>query len=264
MFWRLFLVDMERAVFSVGFLLGVGVTFAALLYGNAADLRHTTSMVYLLNYVVKYNNSFSMFILASTFPYASSYCVDKNSDMIHFFVARCGERKYALSKWVSCALSGGLSVLLGAALFLVFLSLHGMNTFPSAVEIQDQYVQQSQTFGDLLPGPAPWLFFVCMLAVLFLQGMFWSSLGLCVSGFLPSQYVVYSAPFISCFAFLQLAKYLQLPPWLNIVTLSFARNNLGGTARTLLITFCVFFVLSGLCGAVFIRRVIKSRRVLNV
>jgi hypothetical protein len=251
--------DLERALFSYGFLIAVCITFVSLYYGAGETYDAFSTVVYHFNYAVRFGDAQNVIIFATTFAFAAGFCADRNSGMIRFIIGRSNQRRYALSKCLSCSLAGGLSVMLGALLFLVFLLSQGMALLPSAAELNMHYSWQA--FGRLLLGPAPWVYFVCIFFVLFLQGMFWASIGLLASGFLPNRYVAYTTPFLVSVVYSRFFYAFRLPLWMHLPRISFAYYDFNGPLRTLLVTACVFLGLCAICFVFFVRQV--HRRVSN-
>lgn len=249
------MVDLRRAFLSKGFLIGSIITFTALYLASLTEIGHGSEALYSFMYAFGYNNSDILIRLAATFAYSSSFCFDLNTRMSNFIVIRTSTGKYAISKYISASLSGGISVCLGVFLFLIFLNTN----VPIKIINTGEYLLPA--FKQLLIANNIKLYFLCVFLVIFMNGAFWSCLGMSISSFLPNKYIAYTSPFITAFVFIELVVSLKLPPWLNIVSIGICHFDFGGVYKTLLITVGVFITLIAICSFIFIINV--KRRIAN-
>lgn len=117
-----------------------------------------------------------------TLPYTASYLDELRSGFIKESLPRSGFRPYIMGKLLSCVLSGGLCLVVGAALFrLLALILF------SPLEMA---LPEGTT-------PDPWLIpmLECFI-LLFVDGGFWSLVGMTMAAITGSKYMAYASPFI--------------------------------------------------------------------
>ena len=252
-------VDFNRAFFSVGFVIGIVATVIIFYFGSTGMVSHNTSAVAVFNNTYKYSDTSWLFILAATFAYSASFCIDWQTRFTVPLIIRSNQNSYVLSKCIATVIAGGLSVAIGAAIFICYISLSQPSILPDANAIEMEFAPQA--FGDfLLKGQAS-IFFLSYIYVIFLQAAFFSSLGLCASSYLPDKYIAYISPFALSFVFNQIANLFQLPIWLDPVKLATVRF-LGTPSSTIfLVSTSVFVSLIIICCAIFIRT--AKRRIAN-
>lgn len=252
-------MDFYRAFLSSGFVMGIFSTVAIFYFGSVGMISHITSAVAAFNNTFKYNNISALFILSATFAYAASFCTDWQTRFAFSIMIRSGKTAYALSKCIAATVAGGLAVAIGAAVFISYVCVTQPGILPEAMAIKMEF--SNEAFGDLLVKGKAALFFLSYLYIIFLQAIFFSSLGLMVSAYMPNKYVAYISPFALSFMLNQIANVFDLPIWLDPVKLATARI-WGTTASTILwMATATFLSLTILCGILFIRTV--KRRIAN-
>lgn len=259
-FLTLLKTDFYRAFISAGFLVGVAATVAIFCFGSVGMVSYNVSAVAAFNNTYKYNNIANLLFLTATFAYSSSFCIDLQTRFSYPLQIRSGKTAYILSKCITTAVAGGLTVAIGAAIFIGCVCLTQPSVLPSASQIEVEYLRQA--FGDLLLAGQADLYFLSYLLVIFLQAAFYASLGLFVSGFLPNKYVTYIAPFALSFMMNQIANVFRLPIWLDPVKLATARFLGVSSPGILLITAAAFLTLTLTCDTVFIHT--AKRRMASV
>jgi len=220
---------------------------------------YKVSAVAAFNNTFKYNNISKLLILSSTFAYAASFCIDWQTRFTLPIIIRNSKTTYAISKCVAAAVSGGLSVSIGAAIFIACLCITQPGILPEGMEIKMEFSYQA--FGDLLVKGKAALFFLAYLYIIFLMASFSSSMGLMVSAFMPNRYVAYVSPFVLSFALNQIANVFDLPIWLDPVKLATA--DIYGTAAPSILgmSTATFISFTLVCDIVFIYTV--KRRIAN-
>ncbi|MGB8455953.1 MAG: hypothetical protein WCD89_27015 [Anaerocolumna sp.] len=252
-------MDFYRGFLSSGFVIGIFSTVVIFYFGSVGMISHDVSAVAAFNNTFKYNNISKLFILSATFPYAASFCIDWQTRFAFPIMIRGGKTAYALSKCIAAAIAGGLAVAIGAAVFIGYVCVAQPGILPEAIEIKMEFSYQA--FGDLLLRGEAAFFFLSYLYIIFLQAVFFSSLGLMISGFMPNKYVAYISPFALSFMLNQIANVFDLPIWLDPVKLATARV-LGVTASTILwMATAAFLSLTIICDILFIHTV--KRRIAN-
>ena len=251
--------DFYRAFLSSGFGIGIFSTVAIFYFGSVGMISHNVSAVAAFNNTFKYNNISNLFILSATFAYTASFCTDWQTRFAFSIIIRDEKITYALSKCISVAVAGGLAVAIGAAVFIGYVCVMQPSILPEAIQIEMEF--SNEAFGDLLVKGKEALFFLSYLYIIFLQAVFFSSLGLMVSAYMPNKYVAYISPFALSFMLNQIANVFNLPIWLDPVKLATARI-WGSSASTILwMATATFLSLTVICDILFIRTV--KRRIAN-
>ncbi len=251
--------DFYRGFLSSGFVVGVFSTVAIFYFGSVGMVSHITSAVAAFNNTLKYNNISNLLILSATFAYGASFCIDWQTRFAFSIIIRSGKTAYALSKCIAAAVAGGAAVVIGAAIFIGYVCVTQPSILPEAIAVEMEF--SNQAFGDLLVKGEAALFFLSYLYIIFLQAVFFSSLGLMISGYMPNRYVAYISPFALSFVLNQIANVFALPIWLDPAKLATARV-LGATAFTILwMATAVFLSLTVICDILFIRT--AKRRIAN-
>lgn len=251
--------DLHRAFFSSGFIIGIITTFAVFCFGSVGMVTTATSAVMGFNNTYKYNNISQLFSLTATFAYSASFCVDWQSRFDYLLIARSKKNMYLLSKCLATVIAGGMSVALGALLYMGALCMIQPEILPPESLIEMQFSWQA--FGDLLVQGKAGLFFGAYLLIIFLQAAFFACLGLTASAYLPNKYVAYIVPFILGFFMNQAANILKLPVWLDPIKLATAKVTRTPTTTILLGAMALYFSLTVVCMWIFIRR--AKRRLAN-
>lgn len=237
--------------------MGTIAATAILFFGSIGMVSKNVTAVIGFEHSYCFNNIIHLLFLADTFAYASSFASEWQNGYFRPNVIRSNATAYALSKCIATALSCGLSVSLGAAVYIVWLCVKQPVIMPDSLTI---YVEVT-AFNDLLEIGNPVLYFFAYLFVIFLQAMFFSVLGLLASGYFPNKYVAYTTPFVFGYVINQLANALVLPNWMDPVKMALARLYGFPAFKLILTEAAVFFTLTVVCSCLFVR--IVKRRIAN-
>ncbi len=140
-------------------------------------------------------SSFSPFAaIFCALPFADSFCEDFNSGYIRSVVSRTGVKKYALTRCLSVALSGGLVM---AGIITVTIIHCGILAdspdTPESISFMRNSIWMRSGIIFVMNG-IPYLLLRVLFGFLF--GCVWSLIGLLISTVLTNKYVTYIAPFI--------------------------------------------------------------------
>lgn len=134
-------------------------------------------------------------------PGAAGYVEDIKSKFVQFFLLRSGYRRYLTHRFLTAAITGGLTGLLGGVLLWGGCAVMLLPREGAAV-----------SSSNPLPG----------LVLLFFCGSLWAVVGLAISAFFESKYIAYASPFIVyyllvilCQRYFPNAMLLYPPNWLN-------------------------------------------------
>lgn len=148
--------------------------------------------------------------ILAALPYTTAYVDDTKSGYIKVYLSRIGVDRYVASKALSCALSGGLAILMGAVISYILLALLllPMEAAPTIVSGAADVKNISPIWGKF--------------ALLFASGCFWSMVGLMLASVTKSRYMAYIGPFVVCYVLIILYEryfdflYVLYPrEWIN-------------------------------------------------
>lgn len=166
-----------------------------------------TNSVYAIDLMIHLGMFKKVMVFFSSIPFVTVYCQDCNSGYIKSIIVRSGERNYAWSNVVVCALSGFTSIFVG------IMTYFGMVSFfcpPQPYETPDVY--------SYIALNSPILYVFLIVSVFSLYATMWTIVGLTFSSVLPDNYVALGSPLI--FGYLLEEMTLGLPPYLNLYNLS--------------------------------------------
>ncbi len=135
-------------------------SFVILYWGAGSDIYNTNDYLYIFTYSFLENNSFSLFIIVCTLACSGIFCDDWDSRFLVPTVIRSNKTHYGISKCVACAISGGLSVVIGIISFLLFLIAIGFHS-------GEPIMSTSYSFHSLLSNQAYFGYFALLCVVMF-------------------------------------------------------------------------------------------------
>lgn len=118
--------------------------------------------------------------ILAALPFAGSFVDDLKSKFARFFLIRSSYRTYIISRIIVGYLAGGLAILSGA---LIAWGTTAAVLIPIEREIE-----------GMEPAAIDGLIEICFL--LFINGGFWSVVGMAMSTLMESKYISYATPFV--------------------------------------------------------------------
>lgn len=239
--------DLKKSLYSKTFLLTAGGVLLCLLFASFSDLydvffseRQYRPMGFHEELLLKALSSDIILLVTpilAAIPYTSSFVDDEKTGFIKAYLPRTTVTRYVVGKELACALSGGLSLVVG--IFAAY-GLFALLLLPHETLV-DYYVEPR--FGEIA--------FRALL--FFLQGACWALVGMLLSSITENIYLAYAAPFILYYVLIILQeryfrKAFMLNPK-NYLTLNGAWP-LGGksavflTAVILMILLLVFYIIA--------------------
>lgn len=247
--------DLYRAIFSYGFLIGASGSLLMLLCGGI-DMISSRSAVGAFEYSFAHNNAMLILIAADSFVYSASFSNEWNNGYFRPCILRTSPTIYALSKGVSTAIASGLSVMTGAALFMAGLCVKQPQIMPY------YYESNLYFYGFLENVNHPFFFFWAYLIMFFLQGMFFSVLGLLITGYFTNKYVAYAAPVTLCYAINRFTtEIMNWPAWTDPMRILTGKLNYLPSVQHILIPIEVFGGMTIICTVWFVH--VVKRRIAN-
>lgn len=233
--------------------MGILAIVLSMIYAAGDTLKYSDSVFRMFIYGYILNNLDYLFVISACMCFSDAFVKDYNSGNIKNILIRSNSPSYAFSKYISCVVTSGISVVLGIIIFLfIGMAIHG-NMFPAHEVILNEY-----DFGglfSLVSSGKYGLYFLFMFIQIFLRAAFWSGLALAVSAYMPNVYIVYGAPIIANGLLTQLAVGFKLPDWVNISLLGRGWMDFSSTSQAVIITWTMFTALILLNGFIFIRKI---------
>ncbi len=194
---------------------------------------------------------YSVYIIPmlSCIPYAASFCEEYRSNMITVLVSKINIKTYCISKVITTAVSGGLSLAAGG-IFFIFLA----SRFTDLINERTLIESQGLPYYALMKSGNGISFFIVAVFLLFLSGVLWSSIALLVSSYVCNRYIIFVTPFISSFFLTRLNVILNVPAIFRLDLLLHARSSFGTDMETIFITTLMILVLVIASGFLFCKR----------
>ncbi|MGI5986223.1 MAG: hypothetical protein ACOX7O_10290 [Oscillospiraceae bacterium] len=260
-FWNLLRADFKRAA-GIPFLVAVILVVLCIAFDSWNELifiirepENIGAFYYYFN-SLSFGGTYSGYLLPmlAALPFAASYCIEDQSNMINFIVARADKKKYCLSKILVSAISGGLVLALGGLLLVLLLTIR----IPLVTDDEVMLMTMNRyPFYTLLAKGNGAGYFAAMFYLAFLRGFLYAAAALTVSAYFTNKYVTVASPFIVSFLLIRAYNLLHIPGNFRLNLLLNARAGLGSDRATLLITSAVVLAIATICGYIFMRRVIR-------
>lgn len=116
-------------------------------------------------------------------PFTVSFVEDMQSGFIKSYLHRVNVKEYIVSKVITCAVSGGLVLVIGAII-----------SYTSVVFLFSPMCAPPVNGAQVAPFMQP---FVMKLILFFVSGALWSLVGMTAASATNSKYMAYASPFIS-------------------------------------------------------------------
>lgn len=181
----------KQSLYSIGFLIGcIGTILVIFLsslqniliaLGTDGLLENGFHDTLILNALVSNGMILALPMLAAL-PYTSSFINDLKSGFIKFNITRTSRRGYILGKYVACAVSGGLGLIMGIIAAYVISAL----VFLPMEAPLPKDAESPIYFAEIME----------KVLLFFFSGAFWSVVGLTVATLTNSKYMAYASPFV--------------------------------------------------------------------
>lgn len=215
-----------------------------LIYGEYSDI----CVLYFYFNAISFGGVFSHYMLSilAALPFAANYSIEQQNGAVVYRILRSSKRNYCSTKILVSAISGGLTVCIGCLLFILALSTYlPLITSQKVLELSAAPYAYALSIGGGVP------YFVISLYLAFLRGALYSSVGMCVSAFLPNPYVAVCSPMIFEFFLVECGRLLRLPAALRLDLILSARGTLFSDSATLVIVTVVVLFIIILCFKLF-------------
>lgn len=218
-----------------------------LIYGEYANI----CVLYFYFNAISFGGVFShyMFAILAALPFAANYSIEQQNGAVVYRILRSSKRNYCSTKILVSAISGGLTACIGCLLFILALSTYlPLTTSQQVLELSTIPYARTLAIGSGVP------YFVISLYLAFLRGALYSSVGMCVSAFLPNPYVAVCSPMMFEFFLVECGRLLRLPAALRLDLILSARGTLFSDSATLVIVTIVVLSIIILCFKLFLAR----------
>lgn len=218
-----------------------------LIYGEYANI----CVLYFYFNAISFGGVFSRYMLSvlAALPFAANYSIEQQNGAVVYRILRSSKRNYCSTKILVSAISGGLTVCIGCLLFILALSTYlPLVTSQKVLELSAVPYAYTLSIGGGVP------YFVISLYLAFLRGALYSSVGMCVSAFLPNPYIAVCSPMIFEFFLVECGRLLRLPAALRLDLILSARGTLFSDSATLVIVTVVVLSIIILCFELFSAR----------
>ena len=158
-FFPLLKTDLHRAILSPSFALGALAALLVLYMGSIGMTGPTVPAAMAFINSFGFNNITDLFVLTSTFSYAAQFASEWQSGYYRPVVMRSSPAQYALSKCAATGISGGLSISLGALVYMIWLCL----TRPQMIPERRMIDVEANMFRETLQMGSITLYFLCFL-----------------------------------------------------------------------------------------------------
>lgn len=165
-----------------------------------------------------WRSSIDLFVLfaplAATLPYADSYLRDRDQGFARYALLRMTHSRYLIGKFIINGLVGGIAVVLPMIVFFGFMLAMYPRTLPplSGTPYSEEWMRSPGFLGSIYAlHPNIYIFFRIILGFLF--GFTCASLGMAISPFIRSRYVVLAFPFIFSEVYSFIFAIVGFPVW---------------------------------------------------
>ena len=194
--------DLKRRIFASSFAIMTVIAALSYLLSSIDEMKFAwdysgADVLYFWDIAQNIGYFTSLSILCCTALNCTSFLNDYHSDYYRNCVLRSGKLNYTLSKYLSCVITGGLTLALGLVLFILILRIK----FPLIAENSsylELYIRSSDSIftGNFLRDGHYVEFFAVYTLLAFLFGALWSAVGICMSAFITDKYVATFSPYI--------------------------------------------------------------------
>lgn len=201
-FLKSFATNLKQRIISPSFVVMTIIAALSYIISSIDELKygwnfHRSDVLYFWNISQNIGYFTSISILCCTAINCTAFLNDYHSNYYRNCILRSGKLNYTLSKYLSCVVTGGLTLALGLVIFILILRIR----FPLVAENSsylEQYIRSSDLMftGKILESGHYIVFFAVQTLLAFLFGALWSAVGICISAFITDKYVSSFSPYI--------------------------------------------------------------------
>ncbi len=189
-----FLHDLKRSFLNRGFFAGlIIVTWILVSAAFHAPLNRSRSSYFILTEVFAASGFGPFAAIFPSLAYASVFCEEYNSGYLNMIYSRMLPGKFALTRIVTVALSGGTML---AVPFIIVLSIAYCFGIPGIPAGSDEGLLKGAVLLFYIENYGEWYVFLWKVILGFLFGCLWALAGLAFAVWIPNKYVALIAPFV--------------------------------------------------------------------
>ena len=133
------------------------------------------------------NSYLTLFIpIVAAFPFVTAFCSERNGGNLRLTVFRSGKARYCVGKFLSCAVSGGLAVMLGYIIYGIIIFPLFPLSLPAGQAAMAANVSAAEMAGGILRNTAG----------MFLYGAVSALPAFLLSSFIKNRYIIACVPFM--------------------------------------------------------------------
>jgi hypothetical protein len=182
--------------------------------------------------------------LAATLPYADSYLRDRDQGFARYALLRMTHSRYLIGKFIINGLVGGIAITLPMIVFFGFtMAVYPHSLPPISATVYSEEWMRSPGFLGSIYAPHPNIYIFARIILGFLFGFTNATLGLAISSFFRSRYVVLAFPFTFSLIYNFIFAILGAPVWWFGYVLT-PDSMKASTAATVFLPLSIIFSLS--------------------
>lgn len=257
-FLKAFLTELRSRVFSPCFAVMTVIAALSYLISSVEEMKFAwnyrgADVLYFRDLSQNIGFFTPISILCCTALNCTSFLNDYRSEYYRNAVLRSGKRNYTLSKFLSCVITGGLTLALGLVMFILIVRMR----FPLIAEDSsylELYIRDAddrkRIFTSVLLKEGYYVgFFAVQTFLAFLFGALWSAVGICMSALITDRYVASFSPYIIWYVSRGI-----LSGRFKTETVFNGDYNVGGVGGSLLWAVGYFGIIIAAAGIIFCRR----------
>lgn len=254
-FLNAFFAEVRQRFFSPSFVVMTIIAALSYLVSSIDEMKYAwngkgVDVLYFWDMAQNIGYFTSLSILCCTALNCTSFLNDFNSNYYRSCVLRSGKLNYTLSKYLSCVITGGLTLALGLIIFILILRV-GLPLIAEDSSYLEMYVRSSDSIftGELLKSGHYIGFFAVYALLAFLFGALWSAVGICLSAFITDKYVASFSPYIIWYTSRGILSGI-----FKTETVFNGNYNIGGIGGSVLWAITYFGAVITVLGIVFCRK----------
>lgn len=261
---RVFLNEWKRAVNPGVILAVIGVMFCICFdsWNDLLSAMQSGNDVWCVYYFTS-NSAFGgmcgSYILPvfAAFPFAASFCEERNSRAVAYIVSREGMGKYGAVKYMVTVLAGGMVVAAGTVLLILLLRMRLPMT---SDDVEASVSGAADLLHKWLAVYHPVRYALTEAALGFLRGMLWAGAALFVSLYVTDRLVVAMFPFLGSYAVVRVSQILSLEDCWRLDHILNGRTVIGDSGHTVMVAAILSGVLVALLGVCFTKKLVRGLR----
>lgn len=258
---NIFKLEMERAILNPLFFATTIITCFLFFFSGYEEFyiyapqSENIDVLHFFDFLRNVGVFETMIIICCTIPYSTSFYIDYTTSYIKLIKYRTTENKLIISKFIACAISGGLSIMLGVLLFVSVVALKYplVNTLGGAYQSAIMRLDYSpQAFDILLLNGKYLSYFVINMYLIFLVGALWSVVGMLISLVIANPFVAMFSPYLLYFSQDYFINTKNLPRIINTSSIIKSQFYFDGVFVNLIISSLIIFAIMCILFAMFV------------